>query len=135
MSIQRNSHANNIGIVNMDYSVIRPVESPEAAERTFSFTDFTGEKTLMFTRSIVTLYSIRSVCIGTGSPTANLSLHFHADRSNTGNEIISIDCSNTTTGLVSTDFSISVIPKDSWVWLTFDDTDADLDQFDLVINY
>lgn len=80
-----------------------------------------SEKLLLFFTDVeLTLAQIRSVLIGSSTPSVTFSLRYGTDASGAGTEVVSggITCTNTTTGLSTTSFTNGVIPANTFVWLT-----------------
>lgn len=75
---------------------------------------------LFYTDADVPLAQIRSVLIGSSSPSVTFSVRYGSDISGLGTEVVSggIVCTSTTTGLGTTMFSNGMIPANNFVWLT-----------------
>jgi len=85
----------------------------------------TSEKIMMFfntTSMVVT--EIRSVLVGTPSPARTFTVRYGTDFSQTGTQIASVLCNNTTTGISTTSFDNATIPANNFVWITTTATSA-----------
>ena len=97
-----------------------------------------SEKLLLFyTDAELTVAQIRSVLIGTSTPSVTFSIRYGTDVSATGTEVVSdgITCTNTTTGLSTTSFNNATVPANNYVWLTTSATSGTVTQLAVTLIF
>jgi len=80
-----------------------------------------SEKIIMFyTNVAIDITEIRSVLIGSNTPSVTFNIRYGSNSSATGTAVATsgITTTNTTTGLSTTSFDNSVITAESFVWIT-----------------
>lgn len=97
--------------------------------------------TLFYTDEALTITKIVAVLTGSSSPSLTWSIHFNADRSNIGTEIITggtvIDENNggASTGQITTSFNSASISANSWVWFKTTAQSGTVNKIHLTIYY
>ena len=92
---------------------------------------------LFFTTVALTLSQIRSVLIGSATPSVTFSIRYGTDVSGSGTEVVTsgITVTSTTTGLSTTSFTNGTVPADNFVWLTTSAKSGTVDQFAASLIY
>lgn len=119
----RGSEINNNGIT--DFRSVT-IENPTGAE----------DITLFRVPLAITIVRLTSVLRGT-TPSVTFTIRHNADRSATGNEVVTsgTTTTNTTSGLQTTVFNDATIPAGSWVWLETTATSGTVNEFNLTIEF
>lgn len=102
------------------------IESPTNAENISMF----------FTEQPWALKEIRSVLLGSSTPSVTFSIKYGTDRSAAGTEIVTsgITCTNTTTGASTTSFNNGTIPAGNFVWLTTSAKSGTVNELSVTLN-
>lgn len=92
---------------------------------------------LFFTTSAQTVSQIRSVLIGSNTPSVTFSVRYGTDISAAGTEVVTsgITVTSTTTGLSTTSFNSASISANNFVWLTTSAKSGTVDALSVSVTF
>lgn len=132
--MQRNTLTTGLGVSNPGLGTVR-VNNAELINHTFRFNDAD------LTAGIATLFRtdqeirVRNVISLVDAGEVEFVINFDTDRSSvTPTVLTEITCANVSTGAETTDMTLTIIPKYSWIWVEFE-TVTDATELCLSLNY